>query len=93
MTDKATATIQYFRERTAFDSGNIKEFDELAIMAIAALSAEEYVYMQMIEDIRAEIETEYKRFRNMSDRFSERACGLGEALEIIDKHISGKEQA
>lgn len=42
---------------------------------------------QKIEQIRAEIEQEYNRFRNMSDKWSERACGLGTALEIIDKAL------
>ncbi len=37
--------------------------------------------------IRAEIEAEYTRFRNMSDRWCERANGLGTALEIIDKYM------
>ena len=45
----------------------------------------------ILKKIRAEIEQEYTRFRNMSDRWDERACGLGEALEIIDKYR--KEQA
>lgn len=39
-----------------------------------------------LDKIRAEITQEYTRFRNKSDMWSERACGLGMALEIIDKY-------
>ena len=42
--------------------------------------------LEVLNKIRAEIEQEYTRFRNGSDRWDERACGLGEALEIIDKY-------
>lgn len=45
----------------------------------------------ILKKIRAEIEQQYTRFRNGSDMWDERACGLGTALEIIDKYR--KEQA
>lgn len=45
--------------------------------------------MDALDKIRAEIELEYTRFRNKSDMWSERACGLGTALEIIDKYKKG----
>ena len=40
----------------------------------------------ILDKIRAEIEQEYTKFRNKSDMWNERACGLGTALEIIDKY-------
>lgn len=39
----------------------------------------------ILDNIRAEIDQEYTKFRNKSDMWDERACGLGTALEIIDK--------
>lgn len=44
---------------------------------------------EVLDEIRAEIEQEYTIFRNKSDMWNERACGLGTALEIIDKHRKG----
>ena len=44
----------------------------------------------VLDEIRTEIEQEYTTFRNKSDRWSERACGLGMALEIIDKYRKGE---
>lgn len=46
---------------------------------------------EVLNKIRAEIEQQYTRFRNGSDMWDERACGLGTALDIIDKYR--KEQA
>lgn len=43
--------------------------------------------IKVLEDVRAEIDTEYKRFRNKSDKWDERANGIGTALEIIDRKI------
>ena len=54
--------------------------------AIKALEREETV-LQALEDVRAEIDTEYKKFRNKSDKWDERANGIGTALEIIDQKI------
>ncbi len=48
-------------------------------------SVEQEQKTDVLEQIRAEIEQEYNKFRNMSDKWDERACGLGTALEIIDK--------
>lgn len=45
----------------------------------------------ILDKIRTEIDQEYTKFRNKSDMWNERACGLGTALEIIDKSI--KEEA
>lgn len=42
----------------------------------------------VLDKIRAEIEQEYTKFRNKTDMWNERACGLGTALEIIDKYKS-----
>jgi len=56
-------------------------------MAIKALKQE-----PILDKIRAEIEQEYTKFRNKSDMWNERACGLGMALEIIDKYKTEKEQ-
>ena len=39
----------------------------------------------VLQEIRQEIETEYNKYRNMSDKWDERANGIGTALEIIDK--------
>lgn len=54
---------------------------EVKRMAIQALKQ-----MDALDKIRAEIKQEYTKFRNKSDIWSERACGLGTALEIIDKY-------
>ena len=54
---------------------------EVKRMVIRALKQ-----MNALDKIRAEIEQEYIRFHNKSDMWSERACGLGTALEIIDKY-------
>lgn len=40
-----------------------------------------------LNKIRAEIEQEYNKYRNMSEKWDERACGIGTALEIIDKYF------
>ena len=47
----------------------------------------------LLDKIRAEIEQEYTKFRNRSDMWYERACGLGTALEIIDKYKAESEAA
>lgn len=39
----------------------------------------------VLDKIRAEIEQEYSKFRDMSDKWCERANGLGTALDIIDR--------
>ena len=44
---------------------------------------------EKIEQIRTEIEQEYSKFRNMSDKWDERANGIGTALEIIDRYTKG----
>lgn len=49
------------------------------------------VINDILKKIRAEIEREYTKFRNRSDMWSERACGLGQALEIIDKYRAESE--
>jgi hypothetical protein len=51
------------------------------------------VVIEVLDKIRAEIEQEYTKFRNKSDMWSERACGLGTALEIIDKYKKKSEAA
>ena len=40
-----------------------------------------------IYKMRVEIEQEYNKYRNMSEKWNERACGIGTALEIIDKYF------
>lgn len=57
------------------------EFEMTLTLAEMALKQE-----SIIGKIRAEIEQEYTKFRNRSDMWYERACGLGTALEIIDKY-------
>lgn len=65
-----------------FDRTTAKEREALD-MAIYVLSAESKV----LEDIKAEIKDEtYNTSRN-----SDYSDGLAKALEIIDKHISGKD--
>ena len=48
--------------------------------------AEEYVYMPMIEDIKAE-------FRQIDAASAFKVWGYNEIIDVIDRHISGKEQA
>lgn len=55
---------------------------------IANAKTVEAVPFSVIEDIKAEINTEYKSFRNKSDKWDERASGIGMALEIIDRKIA-----
>ena len=55
------------------------KWDEALRSAIEALSA--------IEDIKAEIKREYLSEGHLTDYWD----GIDKALEIIDKHISGKE--
>lgn len=50
--------------------------------------AEQY---SALDKIRAEIKQEYTKFRNKSDMWNERACGIGTALEIIDKYKAESE--
>lgn len=50
----------------------------------------EHDKQNVLDKIRAEIEQEYTKFRNKSDKWGERACGLGTALEIIDKYKEGE---
>lgn len=45
----------------------------------------------ILDKIRAEIEQEYNKYRNMSEKWDERACGIGIAVEIIDKYIKEQE--
>ena len=40
----------------------------------------------VLDKISAEIEKEYNKYRNMSEKWDERACGIGTTLEIIDKY-------
>ena len=44
--------------------------------------------LNALKDVRTEIDTEYKKFRNKSDKWDERASGIGTALEIIDGKIT-----
>ena len=57
-----------------FDNGYAKGYRE-------ALEQE-----PILDKIRAEIEQEYNKYRNMSEKWNERACGIGITLEIIDKY-------
>ena len=45
-----------------------------------------------LDKVRSEIEQEYTKLRNKSDMWNERACGLGTALEIIDKYKAESEE-
>lgn len=49
---------------------------------------EEAAVLKALKDVRTEIDTEYKKFRNKSDKWDERASGIGTALEIIDGKIA-----
>ena len=52
-----------------------------------------YQKQERVRDkIRSEIEQEYTKLRNKSDMWNERSCGLGTALEIIDKYKTGSEE-
>ena len=48
--------------------------------------------LSVLEDIKAEIEAEKKGFDIYDNHDKDVLYGLQLALEIIDKHISGKEQ-
>ena len=71
---------EYDKERLREEVTNLEE-------KIKALKQE-----PILDKIRAEIEAEYTRFRNMSDRWCERANGLGTALEIIDKYKKSEDK-
>lgn len=58
--------------------------DEFPIVHMAIKDA----VVKALKDVRAEIDAEYKRFRNKSDKWDERASGIGTALEIIDRKIA-----
>lgn len=47
--------------------------------------------VDILDKVRSEIEQEYTKLRNKSDIWNERACGLGTALEIIDKYKTESE--
>ena len=53
------------------------------------MRSKESVPMSVIDDIKAEIKNDRQLKREPSSPYS---CGLRHALEIIDKHISGKEK-
>ena len=55
--------------------------------ALALEPTEKSVPMSVIEDIKAEIETQKKGFPPSSDYYK----AINRVLNIIDKHISGKE--
>ena len=59
--------------------------------SIPAITEQEIVE-PYLNKIRAEIEQEYTKFRNRSDIWNERACGIGVALEIIDKYKAESEE-
>jgi hypothetical protein len=67
-----------------YDTDRVEDAVEMAITALEQES--------ILDKIRAEIEQEYTKFRNKSDMWNERACGLGTALEIIDKYTAEKER-
>ena len=60
--------------------------DAFTTLVVQLVIDERNRWLDAFDKIKAEIEAEYTRLRNMSDRWSERASGLGTALEIIDKH-------
>ncbi len=70
-----------------FDDDKLHEIVNAAVKNIEIKSERSPV----LDKIRAEIEQEYTKFRNRSDMWSERACGLGQALEIIDKYRAESE--
>ncbi len=70
-----------------FDNDKLHEIVDAAVKNIEIKSE----WTPVLDKIRAEIEQEYTRFRNRSDMWSERACGLGQALEIIDKYRAESE--
>ena len=58
-------------------------------MSIETLEQEPKTYM--LDKIMAEIKQEYNKYRNMSEKWSERACGIGTTLEIINKYKAESE--
>lgn len=71
-----------------FARNAVRSFQATIADAIRKGSPLESEVLKALEDVRAEIDTEYKRFRNKSDKWDERANGIGTALEIIDRKIA-----
>lgn len=48
---------------------------------------DDWIKADVLQEIRQEIENEYNNYHNRSEIWTERACGLASALEIIDNKI------
>lgn len=82
--------VQYGTNGTLFyqDQEPSKPMVEIDLYSVIK---QKYIERDVLDKIRAEIEQEYSKFRDMSDKWSERANGLGTALEIIDKYKAESE--
>ena len=76
-------------EAIEFIAQSVKSDVDMAKVADALKALEQE---PILDKIRSEIEQEYTKFRNKSDMWNERACGLGTALEIIDKYKAESEE-
>lgn len=97
--EEAIAILKTFMENPLFSDAHkqafniaihdIKQRHDWDINNLILINKENYEPAEqepILDKIRSEIEQEYTKFRNKSDMWNERACGLGTALEIIDKY-------
>lgn len=66
------------------------EVDENLINKTAQVMSKDYIHISVLEDIKAEIEDYHLSSNEVEDEDSVK-WGMKIAIEIIDKHISGKE--
>ena len=84
MTRKREDVIKRLKDIRIYTGENVREAFDMAIEAL-----EQSIPLSVIEDIKAVIRGEIAS--RESGKPMVQNCGLHKALEIIDRHISGKE--